>query len=80
MKNTHNIQEKKLYSGLPQSLGNSKEDLVNLPISQLLERLNTSPTGLSSEEASTRLGIHGYNEFAKRKKKTALFEFVSHLE
>ncbi|MEM2910242.1 MAG: magnesium-translocating P-type ATPase [Nitrososphaerota archaeon] len=56
----------------------STEELLSLPIDEFLARLNTSMTGLSSEEAEKRLGIYGYNELAKRKKRTTIFDFLSH--
>ncbi|MEM2902310.1 MAG: magnesium-translocating P-type ATPase [Candidatus Bathyarchaeia archaeon] len=54
------------------------EELLSLPIEDLLVRLNTSISGLSSEEVEERLRIYGYNELAKRKKRTAIAEFLSH--
>jgi Mg2+-importing ATPase len=56
----------------------STEELLSLPIDELHARLNTSLSGLSSEEAENRLKIYGYNEFAKRKKRTAIVTFLSH--
>ena len=54
------------------------EGLLGLPMDELLARLNTSPSGLSSEEAEKRLTIYGYNELAKRKRRTAIANFLSH--
>jgi len=56
----------------------STEELLSLPTDELLACLNTSMSGLSSEEAEERLGIYGYNELAKRKKRTAIVDFLSH--
>jgi Mg2+-importing ATPase len=56
----------------------STEELLSLPTEELLARLNTSLSGLSSEEAEERLRIFGYNELAKRKKRTAIVNFLSH--
>ncbi|MDH7564372.1 MAG: magnesium-translocating P-type ATPase [Candidatus Bathyarchaeota archaeon] len=56
----------------------STEKLLSLPTDELLPRLNTSMSGLSSEEVEERLGIYGYNELAKRKKRTAIVDFLSH--
>lgn len=56
----------------------STEELLSLPTDELLAHLNTSLSGLSSEEAEKRLGIYGYNELAKRKKRTAVVDFLSH--
>jgi Mg2+-importing ATPase len=55
------------------------EELRNLSIDQIFAQLQTSKAGLSSEEAERRLHIYGYNEFAKKKKRTAIVEFLFHL-
>ncbi|MEM2112164.1 MAG: cation-transporting P-type ATPase, partial [Candidatus Bathyarchaeia archaeon] len=54
------------------------EELLGLPIDELLARLNTSSSGLSSEEAEKRLITYGYNELARRKRRTAIADFLSH--
>jgi Mg2+-importing ATPase len=56
----------------------STEDSLSLSVDELLGRLGTSLNGLSSEEAEKRLKIYGYNELAKRKKRAAIIEFLSH--
>ncbi|MEM2118120.1 MAG: magnesium-translocating P-type ATPase [Candidatus Bathyarchaeia archaeon] len=56
----------------------STEELLSLPIDELLARLNTSMSGLSSEEVEERLRTYGYNELAKRKKRTDIINFLSH--
>jgi Mg2+-importing ATPase len=56
----------------------STEELLSLPTDEVLARLKTSLSGLSSEEAEERLRIYGYNELAKRKKRTAIVNFLSH--
>jgi Mg2+-importing ATPase len=56
----------------------STEELLVLPIDELFVRLNTSQAGLRSQEAESRLEIYGYNELAKRKKRTTFAEFLSH--
>jgi len=65
-------------SSLKQSMLDT-EELLRLPIDELLGRLNTSKSGLTSQEAENRLQIHGSNELAKRKKRTAIIEFLFHL-
>ena len=55
----------------------SAEEVLSLPTNELLSRLNTSQTGLTSEEAERRLEIYGRNEFAKKKKRAAIFNFLS---
>jgi Mg2+-importing ATPase len=56
----------------------STEELLSLPIDELLARLNTSLSGLSSEEVEERLRTYGYNEFAMKKKRTTIVNFLSH--
>jgi len=56
----------------------SSTEILTLPIDELLSRLKTSLSGLSSDEAEARLKIFSYNELAKRKKRTAFIEFLSH--
>ncbi len=51
------------------------EELLGLPVDEFFVRLNTSQSGLAFQEATNRLQIYGYNEFAGRKKRTAVFEF-----
>jgi Mg2+-importing ATPase len=55
----------------------SAEEVLSLPTNELLSRLNTPQTGLNSEEAEKRLEIYGRNEFAKKKKRAAIFNFLS---
>jgi Mg2+-importing ATPase len=55
------------------------EEALVMPIDELFVRLNTSESGLASQEAKNRLEIYGYNEVLKRKKRTAIVEFLSHL-
>ncbi len=55
----------------------SAEEVLSLPTNELLSRLNTSQTGLNSQEAEKRLEIYGRNEFAKKKKRATIFNFLS---
>jgi len=64
-------------SKLPQST--DAEGILSMSIDDLLVRLKTSQSGLTSKEAENRLKIYGYNELAKRKKRTVLVEFFLHL-
>lgn len=57
----------------------SAEELLDLPTDELFDRLNTSQLGLTSQEAESRLELYGYNELAKRKKRTAIVDFLLHL-
>ena len=55
------------------------EELLGLQIDDLLVRMKTSQSGLAFQEAQNRLRIYGYNELAKRKKRTAIVEFLFHV-
>ncbi len=54
----------------------SAEELLSLPVENILLRLQASPSGLSSEEAVRRLEVYGPNELARRKKRSGIFEFL----
>ncbi|MEM2849653.1 MAG: magnesium-translocating P-type ATPase [Candidatus Bathyarchaeia archaeon] len=58
----------------------SLSDILTLPIDELLRRLKTSLSGLSSGEVEERLKIFGYNELEKRKRRAALVEFLLHFK
>jgi Mg2+-importing ATPase len=51
-------------------------ELLSLPFDELLRRLNTSQSGLSSQEVEKRLEIYGYNELAKKKRRTAAVQVL----
>jgi Mg2+-importing ATPase len=53
------------------------EEILSSPANELLDRLSTSTAGLSSQEAEKRLEIYGRNEFAKKKKRAAIFTFLA---
>ena len=55
------------------------EELTSLPYETILDRLHTSQTGLSSQEAENRLRTYGPNLLAKRKRRTGFVEFLYHL-
>ncbi|MEM0049136.1 MAG: magnesium-translocating P-type ATPase [Candidatus Bathyarchaeia archaeon] len=58
----------------------SIEEVLTLPIEDLLPRLKTSLNGLSSEEARRRLELFGYNELVRRKRRTITIDFLSHFK
>jgi len=66
-------------SGEAQPMMNT-EELLSMPIDELFARLNASQSGLTSQEVKNRLEVYGYNELAKRKKRTAVVEFLLHLK
>lgn len=53
-----------------------EEELAYLPVEELLARLESSQSGLTSQEAENRLKIYGHNELAKRKERTVIVEFL----
>ena len=40
------------------------EEMVNLPLEELMDRLHVSPNGLNSEQATERLETYGSNELS----------------
>jgi Mg2+-importing ATPase len=58
----------------------TSEDLVGLPVEELLNRLKTSQQGLSSEQAVDRLEVFGRNELAREHKHSAAREFLLHFK
>ena len=58
----------------------STEEVLTLPAEALFPRFKTSLNGLSSEEAEKRLEVFGYNELVRRKRRTAVVDFLSHFK
>ncbi len=56
------------------------DDMVSLPIEELMARLKVSPQGLSSEQVAERLEVYGRNELAREHQHHALKEFLSHFK
>jgi Mg2+-importing ATPase len=67
----------KVSSGAPPI---STEEILYSPIDDILSKLNTSQSGLASDEVERRLGIYGRNELAKRKKRVAIVQFFSYFK
>jgi len=65
----------KVSSGAPPI---STEEILYSPIDDILSKLNTSQSGLTSDEVERRLEIYGHNELAKRKKRAAIVQFISY--
>ena len=51
----------------PESKANTKDDLKTLPMAELQKKLDSSPDGLTQEEAKKRLTKYGPNEIEKKK-------------
>jgi Mg2+-importing ATPase len=52
-------------------------DYIGCPPEVLMDKLKTSLKGLTDDEAEKRLQEYGYNEPAKKKKRTILFQILS---
>jgi len=55
------------------------EEILRLPTEEVLARLDTSQSGLTSEEATNRLQTYGYNQLPQKKKRAGAVEFLYHL-
>src|SRR3989304_9717620 len=76
---SQNISEKAAErKSIPMQPAISAEELLGLPIDEILTRLETSLNGLSSQEAERRLEVYGRNELARKKKRAAIVEFLWH--
>jgi H+-transporting ATPase len=75
--NKTNVDQNKAPESKPGSKPNTKDDLKTIPIPELMDKLQSSPEGLSQTEAQKRLSQYGPNEIAE--KKTNLFlKFLSY--
>jgi len=61
-------------TGWAQSVSN--EELLCLPIEEILAKLKSSVSGLTSQQAEEALKVYGYNEVAKKEKRTAIIKFL----
>ena len=48
-------------------------------INKVLENFNSTPSGLTSKEATNRIGTYGKNELAKEKKESIIKKFINQL-
>jgi Mg2+-importing ATPase len=55
----------------------SPEDILCVPIDDVLARLKATRSGLTSDQALESLKTYGYNEVAKKKRTTAVVKFLS---
>ncbi len=60
--------------GWAQSMG--AEEILCVPIDDILGKLQSSRSGLTSDQAEEFLKIYGYNEVAKKKRRTAIIKFL----
>jgi P-type Mg2+ transporter len=52
------------------------EDYLDIPVDLVMERLHTSPRGLSSDEVESRRALYGLNEVVREKKLAAFRQFI----
>ena len=55
------------------------QELLSLPAEDVLAKLKTSQSGLSTQEVQSRLATYGPNELAEKQKRTGLVEVLYHL-
>ncbi len=58
----------------------TNEELATLPVEEVINRFNSTPQGLSSDQATERIEIYGTNELAKEHKHSAIKEFLAHFK
>ncbi|MEM3693791.1 MAG: magnesium-translocating P-type ATPase [Candidatus Bathyarchaeia archaeon] len=58
----------------------STEEVLTLPIEELISRLKSSLDGLSSEDVKRRLEFFGYNELVRKRRRAAIIDFLSHFK
>jgi len=73
------LKESNFSEGLGWALP-SADEILTLPVEELLPRLNSSLDGLSSDEVKRRLEVFGYNELVRKKKRAAIIDFLSHFK
>ena len=58
----------------------STDEMIGLPTEELLNRLKTTPQGLSTEQATENLETYGKNELAKEHRHSTIKEFLLHFK
>jgi Mg2+-importing ATPase len=58
----------------------SQNEILGKPVEDLFSRLDSSLNGLSPEEAERRLEVYGRNELAKKRKRSAIVDFLLHFK
>jgi Mg2+-importing ATPase len=58
----------------------ASDEILGKPVEDLFTRLDSSANGLSSEEAENRLNVYGRNELAKKRRHSALVDFLLHFK
>ncbi len=55
------------------------QEILTLPVDNVLSQLNTAQAGLSTQEVQLRISTYGPNELAEKQKRTGLIEILYHL-
>lgn len=56
------------------------EKAASLPLQELFDELDTSPNGLTIEEAARRLKTYGFNMLVEKKQASILYKFLTHFK
>jgi len=54
----------------------SNEEILCLPVDEVIAKLESSHSGLTTDQSEKFLETYGYNEIAKKQKKTAIIKFL----
>jgi Mg2+-importing ATPase len=73
---TNSDEKKDLLEPVGWAQTASPEDILCVPIDNVLKSLKSSSSGLTSDQAQESLKIYGYNEVAKKKRTTAVIKFL----
>jgi Mg2+-importing ATPase len=76
MRNSNSTKKAGAKNNSNQQRSMDTTELLQLPLDELLRRLNTSQSGLTSQEVEKRLETYGYNELAKKKRRTAVVQVL----
>ena len=55
------------------------QEILTLPVNEVLAQLKTSQSGFTTQEVQSRLATYGPNELAEKQKRTGLIEILYHL-
>ncbi len=77
LKNNHNHYLNNPHINGSQTSQEIEFDSISVPVEILFEKLKTSTKGLSEAEAKRRLAEYGFNEPARKKKRTIFVQIVS---
>ncbi len=69
-------QNRKKLANTPELINTA--EVLSLSTDEFLNKLGTSTSGLSTEEAAKRLEMYGTNEIARGKKRSGIVEFLLH--